>query len=95
MTRLRERLKERLDRRVARMSSREKIDREMAIFFVSALAGTMAAASVILAILGYLADLWWWWLAIPGGALCLAAAIALSRLAMYVGRDVLYTWDWW
>ena len=48
------RLKERLDRRIARMSSTEKIDREMAIILVAALAGGMAAASVILAVLGYL-----------------------------------------
>lgn len=30
-----------------------------------------------------------------GVGLCLAAAIVLWRLANYVGRDVLYAWDWW
>ena len=92
------RLKERLDRRVARMSDDAKITQEMAILFAAVFVGVApGAAAVFMGIGGYLIGLWWWWLAILGGLVCLAAGFAGVRLAFYVGRDVLHTWswDWW
>ena len=91
------RLKAWLDRRLARMSDAAKFDLELVVTGVMGLAGGMAGALVILAVLGYLVGFWWWWLTIPGAALCLAATVALWRLADYVGRDVLHAWywDWW
>ena len=90
------RLKAWLDRRLARMSDAAKIDLELVVMGVMGLAGGTTGALVILAVLSYLVG-FWWWLTILGAALCLAATVALWRLADYVGRDVLHAWywDWW
>lgn len=88
------RLKARLDRRIARMSNSAKFDLELAIALVSALCSGCAAGLAAAAVPGYLIGLWWWQLASAGAGLCLAAAIVFWRLANYVGRDVLFAWDW-
>ena len=94
------RLKERLDRRIARMSDDAKINISSVLaVFVALLAG-LTGASLIMAVLGCLIDDlpfvgWWWWLSIPGSALCLATTVAFCKLSFYVIRDVPMAGDWW
>ena len=88
------RLKERLDRRLARMSDDAKLDLEFALMMVMGLWAWLTAAFVILAVVGYMVDSWWWRPSIPGAVLCLVVAIAFSRLSSYVARDVIHAWDW-
>lgn len=94
------RLKERLDRRIARMSNDAKVNLSSVLLGVVVLWTMLTGGSLMVAVLGYLIDDLpfvggWWWLGIPGFALCLAVTVAFCKLSFYVVRDVPMANDWW